>query len=73
MLDVDHAFCERLYVYDFNTDSMQSMEVVQTLNRTALFDGAPYRVREFGNPAKIQGGTQKYHIFALPKCQAVLS
>ena len=65
MLSVDHAFCERLYLF-----VLQSMEVVQTFNRTVLSDRAFYRVRDFGNPAKIQGRTQKYHIPAPPNCQA---
>ena len=62
MLSVDHAFCKRLYLCAFNRGSMQSREVVQTLNRTALSDRAAYRVWDFGNPVKIQGRTQKYHV-----------
>ena len=31
MLNVDLAFCERLYLCDFNRESMQSRKVVQTL------------------------------------------
>ena len=38
MLSVDPAFCERLYLCDFNRGSMHSMEVVQTFNRTLLSD-----------------------------------
>ena len=30
-----------------------------------------YRVRDFWNPAKIQGRTQKYHVPVPPKCQAL--
>ena len=70
MLSVDHAFCERLYLCDFNRESLQSREVVQTFNRTSLSDRAAYRVRDFGNPTKIQGRTQKYCVPAPPKCQA---
>ena len=66
MLSVDHAFCERLYLYDFN----KSREVVQTFNRTSLSDRAAYRVHDFRNPMKIQDRTQKYHVPAPPKCQA---
>ena len=60
MLSVDHAFCERLYLCDFNMESMQSRtrEVVQTFNRILLSDRATYWVRDFGNPVKIQGRTQ---------------
>ena len=70
MLIVDHAFCERLNLCDFNRESLQSKEVVQTFNKTSLSEGAAYRVRNFGNPAKFQGRTQKYHVPASPKCQA---
>ena len=58
MLSVDHAFCDRLYLCDFN----RSREVVQTFNRTSLSDRAAYRVWDFGNPVKIQGRAQKYHL-----------
>ena len=44
--------------------------IVQIFNRTSLSDRAAYRVRDFGNSAKIQGRTQKYHVPAPPKCQA---
>ena len=70
MLSVDHAFCERLYLCDFYRRSLQSMEVVQTFNRTSFSDRAAYRVWDFGNPTKIHGRTQKYHVTAPPKCQA---
>ena len=40
MLSVDHAFCEILYVCNFNRESLQSKEVVQTFNRTSLSDRA---------------------------------
>ena len=59
MLSVDHTFCERLYLCDFNRESLQSWEVVQTFDRTSLSDRAAYRVPDFGNPAKIQDKTQK--------------
>ena len=58
MLSIDHAFCERLYSCDFN----RSREVVQTFNRTSLSERAAYRVWDFGNPVKIQGRAQKYHV-----------
>ena len=67
---VYHAFCERLYLCDFNRESLQSREVVQTFNRTSLSDRVADSVRDFGNPAKIQGRTQKFHVPAPPKCQA---
>ena len=55
MLSIDHAFCGRLYLRDFNWESLLSREVVQTFNRTSLSDrAAAYRVWDFGNPAKIQ-------------------
>ena len=57
MLSVDHAFCEKLYLCDFNRESMIE----------PLSDRAAYRVRDFGNPVKIQGRTQKYHVPAPPK------
>ena len=72
MLNVDHAFCERLYLCDFNRESMQSREVVQTCNRTSLSNRAAYGVRDFRNPVKIQGRTQKHHVPAPPKCQGSL-
>ena len=63
MLSIDHAFCGRLYLRDFNWESLLSREVVQTFNRTSLSDrAAAYRVWDFGNPAKIQDRTQKYHV-----------
>ena len=62
MLSVDHVFCERSYLCDFNRESLQSREVVQTFNRTSLSDNAAYRVQGFGNPGKIQGRTQKYRV-----------
>ena len=68
MLRVDHAFCEILYLYDFNRGSMQSREVVQTFNRTSLSDRAAFRVWDFGNPTKIKGRTQ--NIMRPPNCQA---
>ena len=49
---------------------MQSREVVQTSNITSLSDRAAYRVRDFGNPAKIQGRTKKTCPQA-PKMQSV--
>ena len=55
MLSVDHAFCERLYLFDFNRESMQLREVVQTFNRTSISDRAAYRVRDLRDPAKIHG------------------
>ena len=67
MLSVDHAFCERLYLCDFNRESLQAREVVQTFNKTSSSDRAAYRLWDLGNPAKIQGRTQKYLV---PKCQA---
>ena len=62
MPSVDHAFCERLYLCDFNRGPMQSMDVVQTFNRTSLSNRAAYMVRDFESPLKIQGKTQKYHV-----------
>ena len=70
MLSVDHAFCERLYLCDFNREYLQSREVVQTWNRTSLSDRAAYRVRDFGNPPKNRAERKKYHVPAPPKCQA---
>ena len=70
MLCVDHTFCERLYLFDFNRESMQSSEVVRTFHRTSLSNRAAYRVRDYRNPMKIQGRTQKYHVPTPPKCQA---
>ena len=58
------------YLCDFNRESLQSREVVQIFNRTSFSDRAAYKVRDFGNPWKIQGRTQKYHVPAPPKCQA---
>ena len=60
MLSVDHVYCKRSYLCDFNRESLQSREVVQTFNRTSLSDNAAYRVQGFGNPGKFQGRTQKY-------------
>ena len=70
MLSVVHAFCERIYLCDFNRESMQSREVVLTFNRTSLSDRAAYRVWAFENSAKIRGRTQKYHGPAPQKYQA---
>ena len=67
MLSVYHAFCERLYLCDFNRESR---EVVQTFNRTSLSDRAAYRVWDFWDPAKNQGKRQKYHAPAPPNLQA---
>ena len=50
---------------------MQSMVVVQTFNRTSLSNRATNRVWDFGNPAKIQGRTQKYHVPAPQKMPSV--
>ena len=49
---VDHAFCGRLYVYDFKRGSLLSMEVVQTFNRTSLSDITSYRVLSSDKPLK---------------------
>ena len=70
MLSVYHAFCERLYLCDFNREYMQSREVVQTFNRTSLSDRAAYRVWDLRNPAKIQGKNAKISCPCAPKCQA---
>ena len=70
MPSIDHAFCEISYLCDLNRRSMQSREVVRTFNRTSLSDRAGYRVLDFGNPAKIQGRMQTYHVPAPPKCHA---
>ena len=70
MLSVDHVYCERSYLCDFNRESLQSREVVQTFNRTSLSDNAAYRVQGLGNPGKIQGRTQKYRVPCAPECQA---
>ena len=51
-------------------DLCSQREVVQTFNRTSLSDRAAYSVWDSGNPAKIQGRMQKYHVPAPPKCQA---
>ena len=48
-----------------------SMEVVQTFDRTSLSDRAAYRIWAFGNPAKIQDRTQKYHVPALQNMPSV--
>ena len=72
MLSVDRAFCERLYLCDFNKESLQSREVVQTFNRISLSDRAAYRVRDFGNPAKIQSRTQKISCLCAPKMPSVI-
>ena len=64
MLSIDYAFCEILYLCDFNKGSMQS------INRTSLSDRAAYIVWDFGNPAKIQGKKHKYNVRKAPKCQA---
>ena len=54
MLSADPAFCERLYLCDFDRGSIQSMEVVQTFNRTLLSDQAAYRVCNFEIPRKFK-------------------
>ena len=59
-----------LFVKDYTCVIFIGREVVQISNRTSLSDRAAYRVRDFGNPAKIQDRTQKYHVPAPPKCQA---
>ena len=71
MLTIYHAFCERLHVDDFNMGSMHSREVVQTFNITSLSDRAVYTcmVWDLGNPAKIQGKTQKCHVLAPPNAK----
>ena len=43
-----------------------TQKVVQTFNRTSLSDRAAYRVLDFGNPAKIQGKSKKYHVPPAP-------
>ena len=48
-----------LFVKDYTCVILQSREVVQTFDRTSLYDRAAYRVPDFKNPAKIQGKTQK--------------
>ena len=80
MLNADHAFCERLYFCDFNRESRQSREVVQTFNlgpsilglrfnRTSLSDRTAYRMRDFRNPMKIQGRAQKHHVPVPPNAK----
>ena len=66
------CFCERLFLCDFNGGiyAVKGGGVVQTFNITTLFDRAAYRVWDFGNPAKIQGRTQKYHVPVPLKWQA---
>ena len=70
MLCVDLAFCEILYFFDFNGESFQSSEVVQTFQRTSLSDRAAYRVQDFRNPMKIQDRTQNIMSLRPTKCQA---
>ena len=70
MLSIDHAFCGRLYLRDFNWEPLLSREVVQTFNRTSLSNRAAYSVRDFENLAKIQDKTQKYHVPVPPICHA---
>ena len=82
MLNAHHAFCERLYFCDFNRESMQSREVVQTFNlgpsilgprfnRTSLSDRAAYRMRDFRNPMEIQGRAQKTSCSCAPQMPSV--
>ena len=54
MLSVEHAFCERLYLCDFNRESLQSMEVVQTFNRNNYLTELLIGCRTSGIPRKFK-------------------
>ena len=70
MLIVDLAFCERLYLCDFDRGSRQSREVVQTFLELHFLTELLIGCGTSGIPRKFKAEGKNLHVPAPPKCQA---